>query len=102
MTLLGKICIVLILIMSIVFMSFSIMVYATHRNWRDLVISQMPKGLQVQLQDLETENDELDNQLEELKFKLASEQAARRQALAKLEEHSRNQQQTLFDCLLSH
>ena len=99
MTLLGKICIVLILIMSIVFMSFSIMVYATHRNWRDLVKGttdpQMPKGLETQLQDLENENDELDGKLENLKFKLASEQAARRQALAKLEEHSRNQQQTL-------
>ena len=37
MTLLGKIFTVLILIMSVVFMSFSIMVFQTHQNWHLLV-----------------------------------------------------------------
>ena len=37
MTLLGKIFTVLILIMSVLFMSFSIMVFATHQNWQKLV-----------------------------------------------------------------
>ena len=34
MTLLGKIFTVLIMVMSVVFMSFSIVVYATHTNWK--------------------------------------------------------------------
>ena len=34
MTLLGKIFTVMIFIMSIVFMSMSLMVFATHKNWR--------------------------------------------------------------------
>ena len=37
MNLVGKIFIVLILVMSILFMAFSISVYHTHRNWQDLV-----------------------------------------------------------------
>ncbi len=40
MNLVGKIFVVLILLMSIVFATFSIMVYATHRNWRDEVLKQ--------------------------------------------------------------
>ena len=35
MNLVGKIFTVLILVMSILFMGFAMMVYATHRNWRD-------------------------------------------------------------------
>jgi hypothetical protein len=40
MNLVGKIFTVLILLMSIVFATFSIMVYSTHRNWRDEVVRQ--------------------------------------------------------------
>ena len=40
MNLVGKIFVVLILLMSIVFATFSIMVYAAHRNWRDEVLKQ--------------------------------------------------------------
>ena len=39
MNLLGKLLIVLILIGSIVFMSFSVVLYATHTNWRDRAIT---------------------------------------------------------------
>ena len=35
MTLLGKIFTVLIMIMSVMFMGVSIIVYATHTNWRE-------------------------------------------------------------------
>ena len=35
MTLVGKIFTVLIFVMSIVFMSFSVMVFATHKNWKE-------------------------------------------------------------------
>ena len=37
MNLIGKIFTVLIFVMSIVFMTMAIMVYATHKNWRDVV-----------------------------------------------------------------
>ena len=33
MNLLGKICVVLILIMSLVFMTLAMGVYSTHKNW---------------------------------------------------------------------
>ncbi len=38
MNLVGRIFVVLILIMSIVFATFSIMVYATHTNWREEIM----------------------------------------------------------------
>jgi len=39
MTLVGKIFTVLIFVMSVVFMSFTVAVYATHQNWRDIVMN---------------------------------------------------------------
>ena len=36
MNLVGKIFIVLILVMSLVFMSFAVVVYATHHNWKEV------------------------------------------------------------------
>ncbi|HEY2881954.1 MAG TPA: hypothetical protein VGJ15_05960, partial [Pirellulales bacterium] len=38
MNLVGKIFVVLIFIMSIMFAAFSIMVYSTHKNWRDEIV----------------------------------------------------------------
>ena len=35
MNLLGKICVVLILIMSLVFMTLAMAVYSTHKNWEE-------------------------------------------------------------------
>ena len=37
MTLVGKIFTVLIFVMSIVFMSFAVMTFATHKNWKEYV-----------------------------------------------------------------
>ena len=37
MNLVGKIFTVLIFVMSLVFMSFAVVVYATHRNWKEVV-----------------------------------------------------------------
>ena len=37
MNLVGKIFVVLIFVMSLVFMAFAMAVYATHRNWREEV-----------------------------------------------------------------
>ena len=37
MNLVGKIFIISIAVMSLVFMSFALAVYATHKNWRDAI-----------------------------------------------------------------
>ena len=54
---LGKVFVVLILLMSIVFMSLAMMVYATHKNWREVI--EGPNGLAVQLKNEQTENEQL-------------------------------------------
>jgi hypothetical protein len=95
MDLIGKIFIVAILIMSIVFMALSLMVYATHRNWKELVenpptsVSQAkPLGLKFQLDNQRETNRELQIKMRELRAKVQMERAARQQALAVLETRS--------------
>jgi hypothetical protein len=44
MNLVGKIFVVLIFVMSLVFMSFAITVYAMHRNWRDELLGNPAQG----------------------------------------------------------
>ena len=92
MTLVGKIFVVAILIMSVVYMGFAMAVYSTHRNWkavvdrpRDEAGAGMEVGLTYQLEDLRAENDELKLQLDKLDAALAAEQTAYRENLAKLE-----------------
>jgi multidrug efflux pump subunit AcrA (membrane-fusion protein) len=80
MNLVGKIFTVLILVMSIMFMAFAMMVYATHRNWQ-----QAAKTAQSQLTQIRSENQRLNSEIEDHKATLAHERAARRQALASLE-----------------
>jgi septal ring factor EnvC (AmiA/AmiB activator) len=88
MNLVGKIFTVLILVLSILFMGFAMMVYATHRNWRDEA-----KSLQGQLTRLQDENRQLQSDIEDHKSTLAHERAARRTALARLETQSQEKQQ---------
>jgi hypothetical protein len=95
MNLVGKIFIVLIFIMSLVFMSFVVAVYATHTNWRDMVMNTQatpdkPLGLKPQLDQAKARNQDLLDQLDKLKQEAAAEKKARTQQLAKLE--SENQQ----------
>jgi len=92
MNLVGKIFIVLIFVMSLVFMSFVVAVYATHQNWREVVLRPesevkpgMELGLKFQLENARERNQQLKNQLEKLTGELAFEKAAKRQALTKLE-----------------
>jgi hypothetical protein len=97
MDLIGKIFIVVILIMSIVFMSLSLMVYATHRNWRDLVenteaSAAKPLGLRQQLRTQKDTNAQLQQEMENLQRTLQLERAARQQALAVLETRSNRQE----------
>lgn len=87
MTLVGKILVVLILIMSLVFMSFTVMVYTTHRNWKDLV-KNPTTGLEVQLANKKRELTQLESQRQEALDQLAHEKAARTEAIAVLEGRS--------------
>ncbi len=92
MTLVGKIFVVAILIMSVVYMGLALAVYSSHRNWKEVV--DLPRdqagpgkevGLKYQLEDLKAKNDELKLELDRLQAQIDTEQAAYRQNLAKLE-----------------
>jgi len=91
MTLLGKIFTVLIMIMSVMFMSFSIVVYATHTNWKEKSV-ELVKEVSVRQGVVDSVKADLDVQKE----RLEREQAARRFALASLQiradEYSSRQQ----------
>ena len=93
MTLLGKILTMLIFVMSIVFMAFAIAVYATHRNWRELVTG--PTGLEQQLIAQEQLRDQLQTQFDETKKKLAMERASRRLELSGLQSQRVEMQEAL-------
>jgi hypothetical protein len=77
---LGKVFVVLILIMSLVFMGLAMAVYATHKNWREII--EGTNGLAAQLQQAQTTNNQLTEQhnrkVEELDAEIqAAEQRAR-------------------------
>jgi hypothetical protein len=59
MNLVGKILTVLILVMSLCFMTMALMVYATHRNWKE-VVTKTPGGLKEQITQLQQEKDNLE------------------------------------------
>ncbi|MBX7164992.1 MAG: hypothetical protein K1X74_01465 [Pirellulales bacterium] len=80
MNLLGKVFVILILVMSLIFMAFAVGVYATHQNWYVQV-----KKTQSELQAANTDKQQLTQQLANLTEQLDSELAARREAVAKLE-----------------
>lgn len=90
MNLTGKILTMLIFIMSVVFMAFSIAVFATHRNWKEFADNATaapgkPLGLKQQLEALDAKKKEADDLIQRLRNDLAQEQAARRSALAALQ-----------------
>lgn len=86
MTLVGKIFTVLILLMSVVFMSFAVMVFATHQNWKEQVKSTDPNvGLELKLKNKTAELANAKLAHDQTKQQLALEQASRRQALAALQ-----------------
>jgi hypothetical protein len=83
MTLVGKIFTMLIFVMSIVFMSFAVMVFATHKNWKEYVTNPT-SGLQKQLELAKQAKTDADAQITQLKENLRNEQAARAAALGVL------------------
>jgi hypothetical protein len=87
MTLLGKILTMLILIMSVLFFAMSLMVFATHKNWKEFATNTDPAklGLVQKLQQANERLDKANKELQSLKNTLAAESAARRYALAALQ-----------------
>lgn len=79
MNFLGKAFTVIILVMSIVFMAFSIMVFATHRNWKDKATT-----LEASLQTQVAKNEALEKEKNRTLEALAREQAARKTHVAVL------------------
>lgn len=80
---LGKVFVVLILIMSLMFMGLSMAIYATHKNWREVI--EGPNGLKKQLDDARLANEALKSEHNRLVESLTREKEAAEQNLAKLE-----------------
>lgn len=95
MNLVGKIFVVLIFVMSMVFMSFAMAVYTVQRNWREVVMlsSDSPLygqpgkelGLKYQLENAKALNEELRNQREQDQKDRDTERISKIRALSKLE-----------------
>jgi uncharacterized protein YhaN len=91
MNLVGKILTGMICVMSLVFMTFAVMVYATHKNWRQVVertANETPPGETVGLKhliaDLKAQNTQLKDEREKLDAEVAAERTAKDEALKKL------------------
>jgi hypothetical protein len=100
MNLIGKILTVFIFIMSIVFMTFAMMVFATHRNWKEYAdnptaAAGKPLGLKQQLEQIQAKRKEAEDLLQRLQNDLAQEQAARQRTLAALQVRVTNAEQLL-------
>ena len=87
MTLLGKSFSVVILILSAVFMVMALAVNASHRNWRDVVLTGVngQPGLKAQIEATRRTNEQLRDSQSRTLAALDREQAARRTALAALQ-----------------
>jgi hypothetical protein len=87
MTLLGKSFSVVILILSAVFMVMALAVNASHRNWRDVVLTVVngQPGLKAQIEATRRTNEQLRDSQARTLAALDREQAARRTALAALQ-----------------
>lgn len=98
MNLVGKIFTVLILVMSLVFMSFAVAVYATHKNWREAVMlsredatsAGKTAGLKYQLEDARNTINELRGRLDKAESDLKQEKDAHINNLAKLKQEKLN------------
>lgn len=87
MTLLGKSFSAIILILSAVFMVLALAVNASHRNWRDVVLTGVngQPGYKAQIESMSRQTDSLRDAAVRARAALDREQAARRTALAALQ-----------------
>ena len=98
MNLVGKIFTVLIFVMALVFMAFAVAVYATHKNWREIVMlprqeakGDKKTGLKWQLEAARKLNDDLKDQRDRMEEDHTKEKLAARNALLKLKEEYKKQ-----------
>ncbi len=84
MNLVGKIFIVSMLVASVFFMAVAMAVYATNKNWREVIVAP-DVGLQARLEKAKAENKALTEEAEKLKQEFDFEKAVKIQALAKLQ-----------------
>ncbi len=80
MNFIGKIFVVLIFAMSLVFMAFAVAVYGTHQNWKEKAAAEAAR-----VQTLQGTLEEREAEKKKLEAELNNELNARTQALAKLE-----------------
>lgn len=86
MNLLGKIFVLLILLMSVVFAAFSVIVYATHKNWLEVIEGTGGQpGLKAQLANERVRVKNLQDQLKQLQEHTQTETQARTEQLRKLQ-----------------
>ena len=87
MTLLGKCLTALILILSVMFAALALVATASHKNWRDVVLTGVngQPGLKDQIEAIDRDNQQLRDQRDRTKNALAREQVARKTALAALQ-----------------
>ena len=92
MNLVGKIFIVVIFVLCLVFMALAMSVYTAQKNWREVVM--LPKdrltpgkelGLKWQKEKLEHDNKELQDEKDKLQKEYKAEKAARQQTLSRLQ-----------------
>ncbi len=88
MTNVGKIFTVVVFIMSIIYMGLGVLVLATHKNWRDVVIGDPADpsnpGIRKLLADAEGVNKQLRAEIEVLNGLIAQEQVSRRLVIGSL------------------
>ena len=92
MNLVGKIFIVLIFVMSVLFMGFAVAIYASHTNWKEAV-DNPETGLKAQLATEATKSGQLESERDRLETERDTEEAAKRKALSSLA----TEKQTLED-----
>jgi phosphoglycolate phosphatase-like HAD superfamily hydrolase len=83
MNLIGKVFTVLIFVFSLVFMTMALMVYATHKNWREEITKS--GGLKEQLTQAKNQNDVLTHEKAKIKKDLDDLQSDTRDKLGELE-----------------
>lgn len=93
MDILGKIFVFAIFIMSLVFMSFSVAIYATHTNWREEIERTAaqagpgkPIGFREQLKQAKQERERLTVQINDLVRKVSESELVRDQVIAQIQE----------------
>ncbi len=87
MNVVGKIFTVLLLVMCLAFMTFSLMVYAAHTDWRNMIIA--PGGLKQQFDAADAEKKKLVDEKKHLEDRIVEEKDRYVKRLAALE-HEKN------------